>query len=50
MTREERLARMRELLEPMRQYLQEPDEEQVDAEVTVIESGDRRRRRRPSAA
>jgi hypothetical protein len=50
MTREERLARMQELLAPMRQYLHEPAEEQVDAEVTPIESGDRRPKRRPLAA
>ena len=49
MTREERLARMRELLVPMR-HLHELDEEKVEAEVTPIESGDRLRRRRPSAA
>src|SRR6516162_2856016 len=46
MTREERLARMRELLVPMR-HLHELDEEKVEAEVTPIESGDRLRRRRP---
>ena len=50
MIREERLARMQELLAPMRQYLHEPAEEQVDAEVTPIESGDRRPKRRPLAA
>jgi len=50
MTREERLARMRALLEPMRQYLHELDDAEADAEVTTIEGGDRRRRRRPSAA
>ena len=49
MTREERLARMRALLEPMRRYLNELDEEPVGAEVTTIERGDRRRRRPPSA-
>src|SRR5215471_7773500 len=48
MTREERLARMRALLEPMRRYLNELDEEPVGAEVTTIERGDRRRRRPPS--
>ena len=53
MTREERLARMAELLAPMRQYLHELDDEAeiaADAEVTTIESSDGRRRRRPSAA
>jgi len=50
MTREERLNRMRELLEPMRRHLHELDEEQVAAEVTTIESGARRPRRRPSTA
>jgi hypothetical protein len=50
MTRAERLARMRELLEPMRAHLHELDDEQeAEAEVTMIESGDQRRRRRPSA-
>jgi alkanesulfonate monooxygenase SsuD/methylene tetrahydromethanopterin reductase-like flavin-dependent oxidoreductase (luciferase family) len=49
MTREQRLARMRELLEPMRQYLHERDEEEADAEVTTIEGGDRRRKPRPGA-
>jgi hypothetical protein len=50
MSQEERLARMRELLAPMHQHLHEPDDEQVDAEVTPIESGDRHPRRRSSAA
>jgi hypothetical protein len=50
MTRPERLARMRELLEPMRQYLHELDEGQVDAEVRAIDGGDRPRRHRRSAA
>jgi hypothetical protein len=49
MSREERLNRMRELLAPMRQYLTELDDAEADANVTTIESGDRRRRRRPSA-
>ena len=48
MTREERLARMRELLAPMRQYLHELDDAEADAEVTTIESSDGRRRRRPT--
>ena len=47
MTREERLARMRELLAPMRQYLTELDDAEPDANVTTIEGGARRRRRRP---
>jgi len=50
MTREEQLTRMRALLEPMRQYLHELDDEQADAKVTTIEGGARRRRRRPSTA
>jgi hypothetical protein len=50
MTREERLARMRELLEPMRQYLDEVARGQVDAEVTPIDGGDRPRRHPPSTA
>jgi len=49
MTREERLARMAELLAPMRQYLHELDDAEADANVTTIERG-ARRRRRPSAA
>ena len=40
----------RSLLEPMRQYLHELDQEKIDAEVTAIDSGDRPRRHRPSAA
>src|SRR5215469_5871555 len=48
MTREERLARMRELLVPMRQHLHNLDDEQADAKVTTIEGGARRRRRQPS--
>jgi len=47
MTREERLNRMRELLAPMRQYLTELDDAEPDANVTTIEGGARRRRRRP---
>ena len=39
MTREEQLTRMRALLEPMRQYLHELDDEQADAKVTTIEGG-----------
>jgi len=50
MTREERLARMRALLEPMRQHLTELDDAEADANVTTIEGGARRRRRRPSTA
>ena len=50
MTREERLARMRELLAPMRQDLTGLDDAEADAKVTTIESGARRRRRRPSTA
>src|SRR5215471_3700167 len=50
MTREERLARMRELLAPMRQDLTGLDDAEADAKVTTIESGARRRRRRPPAA
>ena len=50
MTRGERLARMRELLAPMRQYLHDSDEERADANVTTIEGGARRRRRRSSTA
>ena len=50
MTREERLARMRELLAPMREYLHELDDAEADAKVTTIEAGDGRRRRRPSTA
>jgi len=34
----------------MREYLTELDDEQADAKVKTIESGARRRRRRPSAA
>src|SRR5215471_1548279 len=33
----------------MRQYLHELDDDEADAKVTTIESGDQRRRRRPSA-
>jgi hypothetical protein len=40
---------MRELLEPMRQYLHELNGEQAYAKVTTIEGSDGRRRRRPSA-
>ena len=50
MTREERLNRMRELLAPMRQYFHELDDAEADANVTTIEGGARRRRRRPSTA
>ena len=50
MTREERLTRMKSLLEPMQQYLHELDEDRDRAEVATIEGGDRRRRRRLSAA
>ena len=50
MTREERLARMRELLAPMRQYLSGLDDAEADANVTTIEGGARRRRRQPSTA
>src|SRR5215470_8785507 len=50
MTREERLARMRELLAPMREYLYELNDAEADAKVTTIEGGARRRRRRPSTA
>jgi hypothetical protein len=40
MTREQRLARMRELLEPMRAYLHElHDEEEPEAEAAAIEGG-----------
>ena len=40
MTREQRLARMRELLEPMRAYLHElHEEEEPEAEVTTICGG-----------
>ena len=46
MTREERLAKMRELLEPMRRHLHELNQDQVGAGVTPIETGNRRRRRR----
>jgi hypothetical protein len=38
MTREERLARMRELLEPIREYLHEFEAE-AEAEATTIEVG-----------
>ena len=52
MTREQRLARMRELLEPMRAYLHElHDEEEAEVEAAAVEGGrvetDRKRRRRP---
>ena len=57
MTREERLARMRELLEPMREYLHELDDDEevgAEAEATRIEVGagetDRRRRGRATTA
>src|SRR5262249_9268815 len=50
MTREERLARMRELLAPMRKYLDELNDEEADANVTTIEGGARRQRRQPSTA
>jgi hypothetical protein len=50
MTREERLTRMKSLLEPMQQYLHELDEDRDRAEVATIEGGDRRRRRRLPAA
>jgi hypothetical protein len=40
MTREQRLARMRELLEPMRAYPHElHDEEEAEAKAAVIEGG-----------
>ena len=53
MTREQRLARMAEILKPMRAYLHElHDEEESEAEAAAIEGGlvetDRKRRRRPS--
>ena len=42
MTREQRLARMRELLEPMRAYLHElHDEEEPEAQVATTEGGPR---------
>jgi Trp operon repressor len=53
MTRGERLQRMKQLLLPMQQYLQEPhDGEEPEAEAAAIGSEvvetDRRRKRRPS--
>jgi hypothetical protein len=51
MTRKERLARMRDLLEPMRQYLHEFDEDGVEPTTAVgAVDSHRRRRRQPSAA
>jgi hypothetical protein len=49
MTREERLERMRELLEPMRAYLHEQDgKEDVEAEAAAVESGAVQTNRRPT--
>jgi hypothetical protein len=49
MTREERLARMRELLDSMRRYLPTAEQEAAAMAAETVEIG-RYRRRRPSAA
>ena len=41
MTREQRLARMAELLEPMKEYLHQPGDEAAGGEVITIESEER---------